>query len=176
MPTCTPALTACGGNVVGSWHYASGCISTDALFGQARMACPALTLTNVTGDSRGLVIFSATTVNRVIKTNVAGTINLPASCNFTMNCQQVQTALANAAKTVTCAGTTGACACDFTAEFATSGNPPYTLGTNQFTTDPATGQARTYNYCINGAGSTVFTYQETTATPRDPGIFVMNKK
>ncbi|MBS1152143.1 MAG: hypothetical protein H6Q89_3841 [Myxococcaceae bacterium] len=174
MPVCTPALTACGGDVVGAWEYTSGCVSTDTMFGSAKQACPTLTFSNMTGDSRGSVIFTANTVTRAITTNLAGTANLPSSCNPLGNCATVQSALSNVFKTVNCTGTT-ACTCAFTYEAATAGATAYTKGTNQFTTEPGTGNARTYDYCIAGTPP-VFTYRELGTTPRDPGIFVMGKK
>lgn len=175
MPMC-PALTACGGDVVGSWEYTSGCVSSDTLFGSARTLCPSLTLTNLTGDSRGSVVFNATNVTRAITTNLSGTANIPAACNITGNCMQVQTALGNAFKTVTCTAAAGGCTCDFTYQAATTGSVPYTKGTNQFTTEMGTGNAKTYDYCISGATNNIFTYRELGTNPRDPGNFVMGKK
>jgi len=178
QPTC-PALTACGGDVVGKWEYSAGCVSTDALFAQVKQLCPSVTFTSMTGDSRGSVIFTTANVARAINTNISGVANIPSSCtNTIVTCAQIQSGLASIAKTATCTnGIAGGCVCDFTFQALTSGAVPYTKGVNQFTTDPATAQAKTYDYCITGTGAaSVFTYRELGMTPRDPGIFVMGKK
>jgi hypothetical protein len=171
MPMCQ-TLTACGGDVTGSWEYTSGCVSTDPLFKQV---CSTLTLSNLTGDSRGSVVFTATNVTRAITTNLAGTANIPVACTFGQSCTTVQAAVANAFKTVTCTAAASGCTCNFTYQAVTSDSVPYTKGTNQFTTEPGTGNAKTYDYCIAGV-TPVFTYRELGTTPRDPGVFLMGRK
>ena len=177
QPMC-PALTACGGDVVGSWEYNAGCVSTDALFTQAKSLCPTITFSSMTGDSRGSVIFTNAMVARAINTNISGVANIPASCTAVITCAQIQSGLATAAKTASCVnGIAGGCVCDFTFQAITSGVVPYTKAANQFTTDPGTGQTKTYDYCRTGTpAAPVFTYKELGQQPRDPGIFTMQKK
>ena len=119
------------------------------------------------------VIFTAGNVSRQITTNISGTANIPMSCNFTGNCAQVQSALMSYFKSLACTAAGGGCTCAFTVQTATASSVAYTKGTNQFTAEPGTGNARTYDYCIAG---TSFTYRELGTTPRDPGTFVMGKK
>jgi hypothetical protein len=80
-------------------------------------------------------------------------------------------------KTLVCTDAAGGCSCAFTAQLGTTGVAPYTKGTNQFTTDPGTPNAVTYDYCVSGSGtSAALTYSELGTNPHDPGIFKMTVK
>ena len=99
-------------------------------------------------------------------------MTIPAPCSAA-GCTNVETTAAPYFKTISCTTMGGSCVCPFTAEIATTGNPPYTVAGNQFTTDPGTGSSRTYDYCI---AASKLTYRELGTQPRDPGVFVMDKK
>ncbi len=143
FPDQCSALQACGGDVVGTWDYTAGCVENP--FTGLKSACPALTVTGLTGTAHGTLTFTATTVARNASATVAATISVPSSCAQPMGgCAGVQKQLTDAGLVATCAGA-GDCSCSVSRSDSMDDSNGYTASGTTITL--STGDK--YEYCVS---------------------------
>lgn len=169
-----PAFTPCGGDEKGLWKVKGGCV-TEAIFEQAKGACPALVEKNVKFEARGTVNADGVNIERKVELKFSATFEIPASCKqanpLGQTCAAAQQGLLFAGlKTASCkdAAAGGGCDCDVTNELGETTKDTYTVSGNTLTSGTP---ARTFDYCVAG---TDITYQETT-DKAVPAIFVLAK-
>lgn len=166
---CPAINPQCGGDLVGRWFYTAACVD-DSVLSQASQACAGvggtITISNVTGTTRGEVTFTATTVAREITTTLTATAAVPAQCAV-VGCATVQTALGQIYDTVSCAQAGTGCSCTITDTNVISDGSSYLAAGGVITVG---GGARTYAYCRTG---NALVYRETTTPMSEPGTLTM---
>ncbi|MBL8924370.1 MAG: hypothetical protein JNJ54_36315 [Myxococcaceae bacterium] len=168
--TCA-SLTPCVSSPVGQWRYTSACVDSTNPYPTLSAACSGLTFSNLAGTTTGQVNITANTVTRNISTNITGNIAVPTACVVPLGgCSGVQTLLRQTMTTATCTGTT-TCDCTFSDMGRIATTSPSSIAGSTLTTDPGTAGARTWGFCNAGG---MLTYKETTAQPRDTGIYTMS--
>lgn len=168
------AFAPCGGDEKGLWKITGGCVS-EAIFEQAKGACPTLVEKDVKFEGRGSVNADGTNIERKVELKFSATFEIPASCK-TQNplgstCTAAEQGLKFAGvKTATCkdAAAGGGCDCDVTNEFGETTKDTYTTAGNTLT---SANPARTFDYCVAG---TSITYRETTKDAV-PAVFALAK-
>ncbi|MBK8169079.1 MAG: hypothetical protein IPK60_01890 [Sandaracinaceae bacterium] len=166
------ALTACGGELVGTWDVTSACIALP--LGTLTTACPAAMITYAGGMARGRTTFDATTVSRLAQSQVEVDMFVPASCaTFVGGCTAVAGFLSMAAPDSTCIDDgDGNCNCAARQVSDIDNTDTYT----RTDTEIVTGGGKTYEYCRTDDS---FTYQDTTAgsaMSREPGIITLGMR
>ncbi len=142
---CT-AFTPCGGNLVGTWHYAGTC----GMANQGVPACPQATVNTsqtTTGtlvlDTNGAFTFSTTV-------NGGGTVTVPAAClTGVVSCASLNST--SASESQTCTGDpASSCTCNITVtnQTTTASGTYSTMGTT-VTTNVA-GAITVLPYCVQG--------------------------
>ncbi|MBX3190665.1 MAG: hypothetical protein KF819_26935 [Labilithrix sp.] len=166
-----PAFTPCGGDPKGMWNLKDGCV-TEEIFAGAKGQCPGLTESDVNFEARGYVLVDAVTATRKTEVKFSAKFAVPQACKAAVGtCANIATALKlGGLDTATCAddaGTSG-CDCDVGDLIAETTSDTYTTNGNVLTTGSA-GTARTYEYCVAGAG---ISYKETTANAAPATLFL----
>lgn len=165
-----PALVPCASNPVGQWRYTSACMDSRNPYPTLSAACSGLVFSNLAGTTTGRVNITASSVTRNITTHITGNIAVPTTCVVPLGgCAGVQNLLRQTMTTATCTGTT-TCDCTFTDDGAIASTSTASISGSTVTTDPGTAGARTWGFCNAGG---MLTYKETTAQPRDTGIYTM---
>lgn len=173
--TCTPALTPCGGDVVGSWCYAEVCIEKDELLAEALMqpgvpaSCTAddIEVRSSDGTIEGTIVFDATTVTRMVMSSATGTFYLSPDCVI-VNCRATEGALDSALSgmgSATCEAEGDGCLCDITFTSMVDDFNTYTLDGNTI----VTGGGRRFDYCIEGVAEGL-RFREDAESGGEPGI------
>lgn len=173
--TCTPSLTPCGGDVVGSWCYAEVCIEKDELLEEALMQpgvppdCTAddIEVRGSSGTIDGTLVLTATTITRMVETNATGTFYLGRDCVI-VNCRATEGALDSALSgmgSATCAAEGDGCLCDITFTSMVDDSNTYTLEGSTI----VTGSGRRFDYCVEGGGDAL-RFREDAASGGEPGI------
>jgi hypothetical protein len=154
-------FTACGGTLEStSWGYTGACINETSLLGSLRAACPALSLTGVTGTVSGTLAFAGGQVTQQGSLTLTATLNVPGGCAAPLGgCVAVGTALALQMPGTTCTGV-DTCRCIMSTNETLSRGDAYTASGNSVTTG-----GESYVYCLSGS---TLAYRTTTAT--DPEI------
>jgi hypothetical protein len=163
-PTC-PALTACGGTLIGTWDYRAACI--DNVVSKLKGSCAAAAIQNPTGTVKGYVSFMGNnTVLRTLTSTVTATIVLPPSCTGGASCSVVQSRLSPSS---VCTGTGGTCSCIVTNENSISDSDTYSLNGNTL----VTGGGAQYDFCVSG---NTLSYADRGAQPEYHGTFELAKR
>ncbi|MEW5741491.1 MAG: hypothetical protein AB1938_21400 [Myxococcota bacterium] len=169
---CPAINPQCGGDLVGRWFYTAACVDSSVLSG-ANQACSGvggtISVTNITGTTRGEVTFTATNVTRVVSTNLTATINVPAACAV-VGCPTIQTALDAIYDTVSCSAGGGGCNCTITHTTNISDGAAYTSSNGVISVGAG---ARTYAYCRTGNS---LVYRETSTPMTEPGTLTLEKQ
>lgn len=170
---CPAINPQCGGDVVGRWFYTAACVDGAAL-SQVNQACTGLggtvTVSNITGTTKGDVTFTANQVTRVITTNLTATVNVPAVCAV-VGCPTIQSALDAIYDSVSCTGGAGgSCDCSITHASTINDAAAYTTSNGVISVN---GGALTYAYCRT-ANSMV--YRQTTMPMTEPGTLTLEKQ
>jgi hypothetical protein len=170
---CPAINPQCGGDVVGRWFYTAACVDGSVL-SQVSQACAGLggtvTVTNITGTTRGDVTFTPTTVTRTVQTNLTATINVPAACAV-VGCASIREALDNIYDSVTCMPSGDGCNCTIShATTVNDGAMAYTTANGVISVG---GGARTYAYCRTGNS---LVYRETSMPMMEPGTLTLEKQ
>jgi hypothetical protein len=169
---CPAINPRCGGDLVGRWFYTAACVDSSIL-SQLNQACAGLggtiSLSNVTGTTRGVVTFTNSTVSRDITTTLNATVNIPAQCAI-VGCATVQTQLAQLYDSVSCtqAGN-GGCDCSIQDTSIIRDSGTYTAAQGIITVTSG-GTTRTYDYCRTG---TSLVYRETTTPAYELGTLTL---
>lgn len=169
FPASCPSFSACGGDVVGSWDYASGCV--DNPFGNIDQSCPGLAVVDPKGSVAGTITFTATTVVRRASGSFDATLAVPASCSEPAGgCPAIEASLKGAgfATSVCAAASAGGCSCSLTKTIAIDDSDTYTISGNTLTT----GGGGQYDFCVSGSS---LSYREASQQ-KEAGQFVLAKR
>lgn len=170
--TC-PAITACGGNIVGTWDVSAACIEVP--IEQALALCPGAMITRREGRARGRVTFGATPMvaRRVAQSEATVESFVPQACAQAVGgCMGLQALLQRGAPTATCAaGAMGGCDCRATASFTIDDGDAYRTEGNEIVS--ATSGKR-WEYCVEGEG---LRYRDTSPSGmREPGSISLRRR
>jgi hypothetical protein len=149
-PACSTTFTSCGGDLTGTWTYATSCNSGSV----ASAGCPAATSTNVSSNISGTYTFNSDKTYAIDATVAeTATVTVPASClvggETCSDLKSDQTADGVTIKE-TCTGTTD-CTCQVsisgtltqTGTWATAGNSVVITPKGSQSSSPAA-------YCVSG--------------------------
>lgn len=166
FPDKCPAFQPCGGNALGTWDYTDGCVQNP--FTGLQSACPAVTVTGLTGTARGSITLTATTVTRSATVTTSATVNVPSSCAQPIGgCAVVEKQLTDAGFVAACAGA-GDCSCSVSRTEQLDDASAYTASGNTITL--ASGDK--YDYCL-GQGTLGYQAQNQT---KESGRFDLKKR
>jgi len=166
-PGACPTFTACGGDEVGTWDFAGGCIEVDL---SALSMCAGATVTRKEGFGRGCVEFDGTFGRRVGQATVEIGVHLPPSFCTAGGCMLLQNQLrTNGVPTATCTDASdGGCDCEASTTNDLEQSSSYTIEGNTIVAG-----SRRWDYCV--AGDTM-TYTDVTPGSAEPGIFELAKR
>jgi hypothetical protein len=159
-----PPFMACGGDVVGTWDVAGGCVEVDIEMGIMR--CPGAMVTSRTGRARGRVIFGSDGIaRRVADSEVEIAIFIPALCAMFVSCETIESMLAMSVTEASCTTeATGDCNCTGRQITHIDNTDAYTIEGNEIV-----GTTRRWEYCIAGDS---LSYRDSTPGMgmREPGV------
>lgn len=161
--TCDP-LTACGGDVVGTWDVTGGCVEVP--IGEELDACPGATVSG-SGRARGRVIFDGTFATRTGQSEVVIELFVPSLCAaFLGGCSALETQIRMAAPDARCvADSAGNCDCAARQVFVIDDADFYTTEDGQIV---SASSDRRWDYCVEG---TSLRYRDASSSgEREPGI------
>lgn len=166
-PGACPAFTACGGDEVGIWDFAGGCIEVDL---SAVSACAGATVTRREGYGRGCVDFDGTFGRRVGQATVEIETHVPPSICTAAGCMVLQNQLrANGVTGATCTDATDAgCDCEASTTTNLEQASAYTIEGNTIVAG-----SRRWDYCVD---SGTMTYTDVTLGTAEPGIYELNER
>jgi hypothetical protein len=164
--SCT-AVTACGGDIEGTWEITSTCTIGDVnefmivLAAKAGTALPAACesfFEDFTLEMSGSVSFANGSIVNNTTTNIKGTEhNTPACLSATSGtsvsaisasaCSSIKTRLTKSSGT--CSVTAGNCDCSVSIVDNDTSSGTYAIQGNQLVLDPA-GQAKSLDFCVSG--------------------------
>lgn len=168
--TCTP-LTACGGDVTGTWDVEDACIEVPVP--DALGVCPGATF-EATGMARGRVTFTGTVAVRAAQSVVMLDVFVPTICaSFVGGCDGIETMIQSMAPDSACRTETDGCHCQGRQQFDIDDADAYTIDT---TTDEivSTTSGKRWAYCITGDS---MRYEDTSSSgSREPGIIELGSR
>ncbi len=172
MGTC-PALTACGGDVVGTWDVSGACIEVP--IESALAACPGAMVTRREGRARGRVVFGAAPMiaRRVAQSEATVEMFVPDVCATAVGgCATLQALIQRGAPGATCTATpTGSCNCTASASYTIDDGDGYSVMGNEIVS--ATLNKR-WEYCV---ADNVLRYRDTsTSGAREPGTISLRRR
>ena len=151
-------VSACGGDLTGTWTITSGCLTSagvkDAESG-ATGSCSGLTVAVTNISVSGTVTFNAdmTYTFASLQEQSTLTLNAPASCVGSGSCSALASALESTGDvaSATCSGTSG-CSCTAmqTPQTETESGT-YSVSGSTVTTVPSTGTASSTPFCVQGS-------------------------
>ena len=158
---CTP-ITACGGDIVGTWHIQKTCLPT--LTPEVPTNCPTAKLNVTSLVGTGTLTFGADgTTQNVLSGTFSETADFPTSCFDQAQCTQEATAL-GAGPGVTSASctfdATSGCSCSLTDTTSNTANGTYSVGGTNVTLVTPGQPDETDSYCVSGS---TFSMQSTGA-------------
>ncbi len=164
-----PSITACGGDVVGTWDVSGGCF--DVNVGPLMTTCPTA-MVSTRGRVRGRFTFDGTTSSRITEQEADANVSIPASCLGTLgDCSNIATGFRMLGLETVCAvDSSGGCQCAVRNIVAISYAGTYSIMSNQIVTG-----GETWNYCVTG---TAMTYEDVTggSDPQPPGTVDLTKR
>lgn len=171
--TTTPceALTACGGDEVGTWDVSGGCI--DLPVPSQLMLCPGAMVTRTSGRARGRVTFASGFARRAAQWEVEAEIVIPQLCaSFAGGCAGIESLVRGSLPDAACvANAAGDCRCAARQTGSLADNDAYTTERNQIVS--ATLNKR-WDYCV--AGTTLRYHDVSTTGPVEPGIIALTRR
>lgn len=162
--TMCPALTACGGDEVGTWDVTGGCFEVPGA--DMLDACPGATFEAV-GQARGRVTFTGLFATRVAESEVTASVFVPTLCaSFLGGCSAVEDAIQGQIPDSACVTVSDGCECEGRITYVIDDMDGYTTMDGQIIS--ATG-GRRWDYCIEDGA---LRYQDVTegGGDREPGI------
>lgn len=142
--TC-PALTACGGDEVGTWDVTGGCIELPV--GMELDRCPGATLSAV-GRARGRVTFTGTVADRVAQSEITASVFVPTLCaSFIGGCDAIEGLIAMQIPDVACVTAPAGCNCEGRVVNTIDDADGYVIEGNEIVS--ATLMKR-WEYCVDG--------------------------
>lgn len=161
-----PALTPCGGDVVGTWNLTAGCL--DDPLATAKGLCPTLVVNSETARASGSVSFTSNIVTRSYVTHYGMDITVPTACLQGASCAQAQTAYQMYIANTTCSAVMGGCECVGSVDTTASQGSAYSIMNDEIVT--ASGDH--YAYCVNG---TTMDYHHTAGPSPEMGTYTLTK-
>jgi hypothetical protein len=162
-----PAFTPCGGDVVGTWAAAAGCV--DDPLATSKSLCPALVVNSETASVEGAVTFTSDFVTRGYTVHYAMDVTIPASCLTIATCAQIQTAYQAYLPDTSCADApAGACHCQAT--FATDAAQASMYSTSD--DEVVTTSGDRYAYCVSG---NTLQYRHVSGPSAEIGSYTLRK-
>jgi hypothetical protein len=158
-------MSACGGNLVGTWKILSFCVDgvSDDAFSNATSFCSNASVNVGRVTAAGTMTFkSDMTVTESLTVSEDVNLNIPSSClkqgGITLTCQQLNEATQAAAQnqdadagvivpSISCSGSGGGCACSSTVSEPVANAGTYTLSGN---TVHMSFTAEDDDYCVQG--------------------------
>jgi hypothetical protein len=159
-------LTPCGGDVVGTWAFAGGCI--DDPLAQSKSLCPTLQVNSETASGSGSVTFAAGLVTRSYQTSYAMDVVVPTACLLGQPCTQIETAFKAYIPNTTCQTVSTGCGCTGSLTSAAAQGSVYTLANNEVVTG-----ADHYAYCVTG---TDMQYRHVAGPSPEMGTYHLSKQ
>jgi hypothetical protein len=166
-----PALSACGGDVVGTWDVAGVCVELP--IGTTLQACPTARSTVAVHKARGRVVFDGTIAHRVAQSQVEVDVFVPSLCaSFVGGCAALGQLLQMKAPDSNCVtDANGDCECAARQYTMIDDADGYTIANNEIVSATL---HKHWAYCIQSAQ---LTYQDTSPTgPKEPGIVKLEKR
>jgi hypothetical protein len=167
---CAP-LTACGGDVVGTWDVRGVCVQL--AIGSALTACPTARSTIAVHKARGRVVFDGTIAHRVAQSQVEADVFVPSLCaSFVGGCTGLAQLLQPKVPDSNCVtDQAGDCQCAARQYTMIDDADAYTTSNNEIIAASANKQ---WAYCISNSQ---LTYQDNSPTgPKEPGIVTLQKR
>jgi hypothetical protein len=160
------ALTACGGDVEGTWNYTGGCTELD--FSSLQAACPGLSVTNTSATVDASVVFAGGNVTRSYTVTGSATVDVPSSCTEVAGgCSGVESAIAGGSTTASCTDDgSGGCTCAVGSTASDDSESTYTVEGNQI----LTGDGNAYAFCVEGG---TMSYSHTSGSSPEQGVFTL---
>ncbi len=163
-----PALTACGGDVEGTWDYTGGCAQLD--LSALQEACTGLTITNTSATAVARVVFAAGNVTRNYTVTGKATVAIPASCVLAGGCANIQSAITSGPTTASCTDDgSGGCTCAVASTTSDEGATTYTIQGNEI----VTGDGNEYTFCSQGG---TMSYSHASGSSPEQGVFTLTKR
>lgn len=162
-----PTLTVCGGDEVGIWDFAGGCVEVDL---SAIGTCPGATVTRREGFGRGCVDFDGTFARRVGEATVEIETHVPPSFCTAGGCMALQNQLrASGVMGATCADAPdGGCDCEASTTNSIEHAAAYTIEGNTIVSG-----GKRWDYCVEGAA---MSYTDVSFGSREPGIYDLTRR
>jgi hypothetical protein len=164
-----PALTACGGGLVGEWWYSAGCMEDP--FPGIKQYCSSATYSGQSVTVTGKVVYTASTVTRTGTAIAKGNIHVPSSCAW-VGCSTIENGiLNNGCSSATCSsGSSGSCDCVVNCVGPINESFPYTVSGGVI--HVAASPARNHDYCVNGP---TLEYHQTDTQPAESGWYTLSR-
>lgn len=165
-----PALTPCGGDIVGTWDLSGGCFEVD--IESAIASCPGAMVTRREGRGRGRVRFeSSGAAHRVAESVVETDLFFPAVCAAFFSCTMLEDAMRGVVDEASCVADSGS-NCECTASLSTTIDDMDTYSTMA---DEIVGgfSGKRWEYCVDGEQ---LRYRDSSPTePREPGTVTLRR-
>src|SRR5580658_4715794 len=128
-----PPVTACGGNVVGTWSPAGGCI-VDPL-ATSKSLCPSLVVNSEVATVTGSVTFTSDFAMRNYTAHYGMDVTIPAACLDLETCDEIQSDYQLYVPGTTCASVAeGACRCKGSIDTSAAQESAYTEENDEIVT------------------------------------------
>jgi hypothetical protein len=155
--TCSP-VSACGGDIKGSWKVQAACLDPAALADQAHQVCDDASLAVLSPMVSGSITYKDDGTYVQAPSNAEATVEftLGASClkqgAITLTCKQVQDQLNKdpSGAQSTCVSNNGGCKCSADAKVSGDSHGTYTVSGNTVTLNDGTKEV-VQDYCIVGS-------------------------
>jgi hypothetical protein len=161
-----PAFAPCGGDVVGTWAFAGGCV--DDPLSTSRALCPSLQVNSETASASGTVTFTADQVTRSYQTRYAMDVVIPTACLLGKPCTQLQTALSAYIPNANCQTVSAGCGCTGSVISSATQQSGYTTANDEVAT-----AADHYAYCVSGGD---MQYQHVAGPSPELGAYHLIKR
>ncbi|MFK7985016.1 MAG: hypothetical protein AB8I08_03220 [Sandaracinaceae bacterium] len=165
-----PALTPCGGDIVGTWDLSGGCFEVD--IESAISSCPGAMVTRREGRGRGRVRFeSSGAAHRVAESVVETDLFFPAVCAAFFSCSMLEDAMRGLVDEASCtADSTGNCECTASLSTVIDDMDTYSTMSNEIVGGFS---GKRWEYCVDGEQ---LRYRDSSATePREPGTVTLRR-
>lgn len=171
MGTC-PALTPCGGDVVGTWDVSGACIELP--IESALSACPGAMITRRDGRARGRVTFSTmpSIARRVAQSEATVEAFVPELCASAVGgCAGLQAILQRGAPGALCTAAPMGCNCTASASYTIDDGDGYSIQGNEIVSSTL---MKRWEYCI--ADGSLRYRDSSPGGMREPGTISLRRR
>lgn len=167
---CDP-LIACGGDELGTWDVAGGCIEVPVPM--ELMRCPGAAVTRREGRARGRVTFEDGVADRTAQFEVELEVFVPELCaGFVGGCEVIASRFAAVAPDSACVTEAeGDCRCAARQTGVIDDGDAYAIESDQIV---STTSGKRWDYCVEG---TLLRYRDVSGTTMlEPGIITLERR